>query len=64
MIFNIETEKAIIGACLQAGEIPDLPAADFHNHEHQWIWQAMLQAETPDVVTVSAQLFSVYRKKS
>ena len=56
MIFNNEVEKAIIGACLQSSEMPDLPAADFHNHEHQWVWQAMLQAQTPDVVTVSAQL--------
>lgn len=56
MIHNTDTERAIIGACLHAGEMRDLPVADFHNKEHQWMWQAMLQVAPPDIVTVSTQL--------
>ena len=62
MIFNLEVEKAIIGACLQAGEIRDISALDFHSHEHQWVWAAMIAAETPDVVTVSNELERVGHK--
>jgi len=56
MIQDIAAEQALIGAALVHGDKPDISPQDFHDYRHQWIWEAVLQEEVPDLVTVTARL--------
>ncbi|MFA6204312.1 MAG: DnaB-like helicase C-terminal domain-containing protein [Gallionella sp.] len=59
---NQNAERALIGAILIGEEIKDirLEAREFYTERHGWAWEAMqsihARGETPDYVTVSAEL--------
>ena len=56
MIYNQAAEEALIGIALVHGDRPDILPSTFYKEAHRWIWEAILQVEIPDLITVTAQL--------
>ena len=56
MIYNDAAEQALINSALVHGDKPDILPSAFYKQTHRWIWEAILQVDVPDLVTVTAQL--------